>query len=736
MQSVFTPPTAAPVVRGSRGATYAPSSFGIDETTFGPGFRPKLFTESERAVFLRFCASYYTCTQHDWKVWDFDGRYQRGGLQVQGSPLIGASMPSHYVPLNQRRPSAPYRIAYTIVERFTSLIFGDQHFPEVECEGDPDTADFAAALCEAQDLPSVMVRARSLGGSRGTVGLSWRFFEGKPVCSVHRAENLHVHEWRDFEQLIPEHVTELLQVARDVYDRDKQRVERRWFWQRRDWTPQADVVFKEVPCDEESPEWVIDEDRLVEHGDGEAHFVWIQNLPDDDEGTRVDGRSDYDNLWENCNTLDVLNSVVARGGICNLDPTLVLSLDPELAKRGVKKGSDNALIVGTDGSASYLTLPSDMVTAGNALIARERAQILEVAQCVILDPDQAIAAGASSLVVELEYLPMLSKCGLMRTQYGQRGMVRLLEQQVRSARRMLPEEGEGGELQYPTELVVDEETGIEVERPVEYTLDLPPKVVEVQVLDADGNPTEEKATRLVQRRLGKGARLTLKWPPFFPPTEQEKQAQVQTLTTATGGRAVMSQQDAVEEWAKASGKDPTLAWQRYQAEQQVERERTAFNMPGVGGELPPAVSDRSDTPPAEPVLPEPEPRPLPGAPAAGDVPEEEKPREETHPTVRTFMVGELTVASQIVAQVTAGEIPRDAGIGMLTVLLKLEPGQALAILGSAGTGKPAVANPVQEGGAPKPVQPTAVPAQGGQDASGAPGGGEGPPPPLRFPELG
>jgi hypothetical protein len=70
---------------------------GIEHTTFGSDFRPKQVTESERSQFLAFCHSFYACTNHDWKVWDFDGRYQRAGMQVQGVPLIGAAMPSQYV---------------------------------------------------------------------------------------------------------------------------------------------------------------------------------------------------------------------------------------------------------------------------------------------------------------------------------------------------------------------------------------------------------------------------------------------------------------------------------------------------------------------------------------------------------------------------------------------------------------------------------------------------------------
>ena len=50
--------------------------------------------------------------------------------------------------------------------------------------------------------------------------------------------------------------------------------------------------------------------------------------------------------------LDTLVSVVMKGATLNLDPTLVLKMDPELVSRkGVLKGSEHALVVGDDYAA-------------------------------------------------------------------------------------------------------------------------------------------------------------------------------------------------------------------------------------------------------------------------------------------------------------------------------------------------------------------------------------------------
>jgi len=54
---------------------------------------------------------------------------------------------------------------------------------------------------------------------------------------------------------------------------------------------------------------------------------------------------------------------------------------------------------------------------------------------------------------------------------------------------------------------------------------------------------------------------------------------------------------------------------------------------------------------------------------------------------------QITAATAIVTAVATGAIPRDAGIGQLTILFNLNPEQAESIMGSAGTSTPTTPNP-------------------------------------------
>ena len=126
-------------------------------------------------------------------------------------------------------------------------------------------------------------------------------------------------------------------------------------------------------------------------------------------------------------------SVILRGGVLNLDPTLVLSMDRmEIQTMGLRKGSDNALIVGKDGDAKYLELSGMSIEAGLKLFNSKRGSVLETTQCVFPDPDKMAAQGTSSVAMKVVYTPMLGKVDIYRDQYGG-GLKRLLDPMVEVA---------------------------------------------------------------------------------------------------------------------------------------------------------------------------------------------------------------------------------------------------------------------------------------------------------------
>jgi hypothetical protein len=505
---------------------------------FGSSFRAKNILQSERYFMLDQQEGYAECRQHWGKIVDFDGNMCPPGPPTS-MPFISAMPAPFQVPLRQRRPLAPMRLAKLVVQSFTALLFGEDRWPELNLPGDEAGTDYIEALIEAQSLPARMVQARNYGGSCGTVGLSWAFTNGKPRVEVHRGKHLFVHEWRDRAELIPKAISEVYTYPNPEWDPEKQAFVTAWYWFHRYWDEQQDIVFKAWPFkSKEEPQWIPD--VVTEHNDGEAHFVWVQNLPNDE----IDGLSDYDGQLENFDDLDVLWSVLTRGTTLNLDPTLVLKTDPArmMVAGQVKKGSDHSLNVGEAGDAKYLELAGTAAQAGLAVVKAKRDSILEIAQCIVADPNELAAQGISSVALKVIFAPMTSKTNILREQYGT-AIKRLILQQLRVVRTRAEQE----------------------------VLLLPDRIEDTGEVDGDG----KAITNAIPREPGDSEDLKHKWPEYFPATPDDQSKAVTSMTTATGGKSILSKQTACEEVAKSLGRDPDEEWKRLQDQQQQDLEAAA-----------------------------------------------------------------------------------------------------------------------------------------------------------------
>lgn len=567
-------------------------------------FRPRSILYGDRFRDLDYRESYYACTQHDAKTYDFDGRIISGPKAVQ--PLMSAEKSPTYIPLKMRRPAAPIRMGKIITDSFTNLLFGENRFPNVRIDGDEKSQDFAQTLSRVGRLPMQMIRARSLGGAMGTVGVSWCYNEGSPRFQVHNAKNLYVHSWIDRTLLLPKHVTEVYMFYKVRWD--GKGFNKSYYWYRRDWTPNADFIFEDVPYEkDQDPLWAIDEAKSNRHGDGIVHFEWIQNVPTDE----IDGLPDYDGLYDQFDQLDILNSVVVRGAILNLDPTLKLKMDADMVSRvGVRKGSDNALIVGKDGDAEYMELAGTSIEAGTKLLENMRRSILETAQCIVPDPHEVAAQGVSSIAIKTMFAPMLARCDVLREQYAA-ATQRILENMVKVAINKMGQPELRPMLDEHEEPVLDPVTGEPQMMSITFTVNLPPLVEDQPQKTIDPTtgaeiPLIDEKTGVqaivpikIPRTPGGGGEVSLHWPPYFTPTFDDQAKVVTAMQVATGGKAFLSTETATDIAAAAFGVDPAEERKRVQSEALAGAQQQAAMYPPTGGEEPDEFGNEQGSAPVD-----------------------------------------------------------------------------------------------------------------------------------------
>ena len=460
--------------------------------------------ETERYRRLNRYEAHFRCTQYQHQQYDWWGMNADVAETVSPSVQVplGFTQPALQLLARQKRPTAPYNLPKAIVDRFTGLLFSDARKPDVEVEGDDDTDDFLHACMEQCRFWARWREARALGGACGSVLVTIHLRDGRFIMQAHNPKHVQIL-WKDRRNLEPLGALIIYRYEKEEFATDPRTGEMTAqvvnYLYRRIITDVDDTVYKEVRLDPTANlAWEVE--STVVHGLGEFPGVWVQNKATPDQGASdADGDPDCQGAWQTFDTIDRLLSQMNKALLLNLDPTLVLKIDPkELAAQGgsVRKGSDNALYVGANGGASYMEMVGGGVEAGHKLVERLKQNALDVTRCVLADPEKLSGAAQSAKAMEYLFAPMLEQADELRSQWGDCGVVPILRLMLKIAQKFHG--------------VTSEQNG----QTVITELDLPPK--------ADGTP----------RKLGASGWIRLKWGSYFAPTEADKHAQVSTVVAA------------------------------------------------------------------------------------------------------------------------------------------------------------------------------------------------------------
>jgi len=525
------------------------------------GVRLVDFAETERFRIMDRLEAYFRKTQHATKRYDWDGRFLGYGDE---SPV----KPGYVVPYAQRRPAARYDLAVVIVRRLTSMLFGTDRFPEVTMVGDEAAEDYVRALITTSRLPMRMVEARDLGGAVGTSCLSFAFVRGAPRVEVHNAKHCTVLRWADESERRPAEVLKAYAYTRQVWNPEAKRIQDVTFYYARYWSETEEIVWEPIPKRiADLPTWTRAPHKRVRHDFGFAPFYWIQNIADSAE---PDGEGDYEGLEDKFNEIDQLLSASSKGTKANIDPTLVIKMDPAHNNGNVRKGSENAIF--SAGGAEYLELKGQATKAAIEMMERIRLYALDASSVVLADPDKLSGAAQSAQALRILYAPMLARCDLYREQYGEFGIKPIARDMLHAARIILAR---------PPSVDVNGEE-------VRETIVLPPKLHEGKVVERDPGESET---------------IDLNWNPYFAPTWEDISKAVTATQTASGGKALISQRTAttaVQTLFNVHDVDAEIEAMGDEAEEATERAMRAMSGEGRGPRVPLATDPPEDEPEDEP----------------------------------------------------------------------------------------------------------------------------------------
>ena len=447
---------------------------------------------TQRQMKLSRLWAWYRCESYASRKLDWNGDEIKDEIEIETIASEGVVPPGFQqaateVPLEFRKPTAPYALPRVIVHRFTGLLFGEQHAPKFEVADDPQTEDWLNAVLTKAVFRQRAKMARNMGGAMGSWCVGFQFRDSEPRIEVH-----------DPRWCFPEFVERGSKVLRrieikyiypvETINPENGELEEQAFWYRRIIDAQTDTLWDPVPVqDGDEPAWNDLRSETIKHGLGFVPVEWGHNLEVQGE---IDGDSDCEGTFDTVKAIDALRAQANKGTLKNADPTVVINCTDDLSS--IQKGSDHALKFPNPGeSAKYMEMTGAGLKFALDLADKFREGVLEVCQVVLDHPE----AGAQKTATEVErvYSSMVERVGDLQVMYGG-PWIRLAEKMIKAARILAAGQNADGS-------TVVQWSAIK----------LPPRMEK----DQAGQPQR------IERVLGPGGTVALKWPPIYQPTLDE-----------------------------------------------------------------------------------------------------------------------------------------------------------------------------------------------------------------------
>jgi hypothetical protein len=381
----------------------------------------------------------------------------------------GAS--GEYIPLRHRRPSVRYTLPRIVVEDSVALLFSEGHFPTLDC-ADASLRARLADIVKECSLNAVMTEA-AIRGSVGSVAILLRVLRNRLFPSVLDTTYL-TPVWDPEAPDTLASVTEKYKVAGTTLAAQGYDIAEPggtcWFMRR--WDALAETWFLPWPVGSAAAPQ-IDTARTVQHRLGFVPLVWIRNLPG---GDLIDGACTFRPAIETAIEIDYQLSQAGRGLKYSSDPTLLIK-EPASSDGEIVKGAGNALVVSQDGDAKLLEIGGTASAAVIDYVRTLREYALESLHGNRASADRLVAA-QSGRALELMNQGLIWLADNLRTSYGEGGLLSLARMMLRAS--------------------------------------------QVYPLEVQGQPIG---------RLDAQARLSLKWPRWYPSTADDRQKDAQTLAT-------------------------------------------------------------------------------------------------------------------------------------------------------------------------------------------------------------
>jgi len=323
------------------------------------------------------------------------------------------SCDGEYVPIRKRSPLINYAFSKVLAQRITSKLVGNQTFPTLKVEEDPDTQEYLRFVLKASDLKFRILEPVRRAMISGSVLVRFYIEDGAYVVE-------HFLSKYCYPVLKANGEMSSCMVKYAYCDKDQKdsNGNPKWFWFRMDLGEFQDIQYQPAEFDpnaEEArePDWQVE--SVADHQMGFVQAEWFRTAEIRDS---VDGYSLTCDILDYMDELNYSLSQSSQAVSYNQDPQLTIKGMTEDELGGLIRSSQKAWTLGKEGEASFLESGLTGVQVAIELRDKMRVGLMDISRVVLLDPEKLVASAQSGKAMEIMHGPMVELIQELRPPIG------------------------------------------------------------------------------------------------------------------------------------------------------------------------------------------------------------------------------------------------------------------------------------------------------------------------------
>ncbi len=316
----------------------------------------------------------------------------------------------NYVPIHKRRPKVIFNLPKLMCQRLTAKLVGDEVFPSLKVEDDPDTTEYLRMVVKASRIKSKIVLPINHYLNSGSVFIRFYVDEGKFVTEHYLSKYCYpeLNPSGDLKEM------KIRYTYEDKKDLDQQgRPKIKWYQLKLG--PLEDVLF-------DNPDFNPDEEPVfqvvnsVQHNMGFVQGEWMRTS--ETKGS-VDGYSINEDILGFSDCLNYSLSQSDTAVSYNQDPQLVLKNMDQEEMESLVKSATKSWNLGRDGEAAFLESSLNGVQVADELRDKMKLSVSDLSRVVLMDPEKMAANAQSGKALEILHGPMVDLVKELRPMLGQ-----------------------------------------------------------------------------------------------------------------------------------------------------------------------------------------------------------------------------------------------------------------------------------------------------------------------------